>query len=194
MTIVHWVFENKEWLFSGLGITVFTVILILMRNLFKNWKCKISKKLLTDDRKKIPFSSNIENRKLEKSNINKSISRTYFDRSVYNPDLIPIDILRDIHNQPLLLREDYKKTYIGNKIQWILKISYGYSDGKGIAHFSFNCGNDYISIYTALDPSKHPEILRFKTNDNVAIAGTISNIDALRFDIDCEGLIIIPNY
>jgi hypothetical protein len=96
--MIKWIAENKEWLFSGVGITVFFGILYLIRRATRRSQPPVEPALTPASRPPAPFSSPPEPKKLVELDIPK--------------------IIKEIESLPPFQRDDARKHYVGVRFRF----------------------------------------------------------------------------
>jgi hypothetical protein len=156
--MLSWIWNNKDWLFAGVGLVIIGAA----------WR--IIKSIRPKKNQPQPDRPNVFPQE-----------KGYFDEGIYHSKPSPSAIINDLWEQPPLMRDEYKKTYINHKFQWKLEFQYAHwqKDQNNTASLTFREKGRYIDVDTTIDVNSFPEIRRRKTGTLAALAGTITKIDGI---------------
>lgn len=160
MGTIKWVLNNKEWLFSGVGIFV----VIGIYNFFKN-KYKSKVRLNADLKSDIIPAMPVE----EKSDVNETTNRI---------NLSPEYIQKEIEKLPPLQQDDALKHYTGLNITWEAALLSVKKENNGYVRVMVTIPGrigSYITFSVRL--SDYPVLAVIKEKTKIRVKGTISSID-----------------
>ncbi len=177
---MNYIIENKDWIFSGIGIFIISVIIYAVKFFIKNKSSHESSLPLNI------HSLPKENNNLPNSQVGRKID------SPINNDLTTLNILDEIKNTPLLQQKDLIKSYIGQNINWETQISSITEIGKNKVTLQLNThaqitskpkGETYSLIYCNVNLNNYPELRMMKIGANITIEGKIDMIKPPKFDV-----------
>ncbi len=134
--IAIWIWDNKTWLFSGIGITILAVLVLLFKRIVK--KKNTNKNAHENTPDDTPSATN-----------NSSIDIK--DKKYHNTPTLK-EIKDEINSHSLYQQEEIIKNYIGLKIHWQLKLS------------SVFKRNDNSVILSCVSQGGHPGDVEIITN------------------------------
>ena len=169
--MIDWIVRNKDWLFSGIGVTVVTALFFLIRA------------LLTRHNRPVPS--------LTESKVVIPVAMEAQGPFIYHEKPSPTDIKEDIRSQPLLMQQQYMKSYIGYRVIWKLQLTNAWEGTKGRVTLYLEPENSYPDITTTVDIAAYPELLRKKKGAVALISGRIVKIETLHIELDCERLTFV---
>jgi len=157
--MIKYIIENKEWLFSGLGLSVITILVIGVKATF-NYKVK--------------RNSNEPSKKNEIQNI-----QLPFDHSPYRKRPYPSEIRDEINNAPPLQRDAVIESYIGLKVTWLTTFETAHGPSpKGIVRLMLLDRGSYPWVNCNVNLNQYPELKSAKAKSEILISGTIKNLDS----------------
>jgi hypothetical protein len=147
-----WIWNNKEWLFSGVGIVVVVSIFQLARYLRR----RKSRVLSAQEQAGTP-------------EITKEIGVS---------GLSPHAIIKKIDKAPVLQKADVTKNYIGLCVAWEGKLSGAENTGEDLVHLHIRVPWRYkeYSVFLDVHPSQYPGLRLLKEEHPVRISGRIAEI------------------
>ena len=160
--MIDFIIENKEWLFSGIGVTALTVIFLLIRHVFQSKKAHQSK----------PTKQKID----EKEQVDTTDHK---DNSIgYSMHPTPKEVADEINSTPLFQQKDAEKNYIGIKVRWDVSLSLVHSGSNNNVELTceFKGYSRFVNIKTNLE--KYPKIKILKRGQKITVYGEIIKIDA----------------
>lgn len=179
--------KNYEWIFSGIGVLVITILL----SLFRKEKSKSS------SNSSVNKSNVIELKESNNNNvqiIGTQIQARYEIVDNDNKDsdfvnIVPINIMKQIQSAPLYQQKEIANHYIGLKIKWILTLFHIYKHETNIISVSmeFNVGQ-YPDINFIVDIEKYPILKTANAGKMFEITGKIIACETLHISIELENL------
>lgn len=162
------IIQNKEWLFSGAGISVLTVVVLVTRQIVSRKRRMLPAVLATIEPAARPVESSPQN----------SISESYVtDSPAYLPKPTPIEIERELEKVTPFQKKAAEHSYIGLRIRWETRLLLAHPRGK--AAVSLGCRYEGYSrlvlIETRLD--EYPFLKVATKGQAVIVYGTITGID-----------------
>lgn len=170
---MEWITENKEWVFSGIGVFIFVSIASLMGWGYRYWKTRPEQ---------------------EKSNKQSALptypiaaSHPPFDPYRYKINPLPREKYTILKQTPLLQRPRVVQPYIGLRIQWLVTIQVvNYSDQENVHLMLLNEGK-YPWVYCEAKIMDYPEIKAAQEGAKLWVAGILLGGDDNGIRIDLEG-------
>ncbi len=164
--MLEFIKNNKEWLFSGAGISILTALFLIVRHIFaKKTKSTTSKELQIHE----PKRTNDE--KTSKDNVLPSSSE-------YSAHPSPGEIAQSISDLPPFQQNTAKENYIGINICWDLTLSLVYSKEEDIV--SLMCQSKGYSRYVGVEISlnRYPQIKVIHKDQRLIVYGEIKDIES----------------
>jgi len=159
--MLRWVLDNREWLFSGVGLVV---ILGLWR--LVSWYRK-RKNLAATSTQEQSFAAVIEGPPVKAPEIIK-------DTKIGS--LSPDAIMTSIHEAPLLQRPDVVKHYIGVPVTWEGVLTNARKKDPNLIHLLIRVGKGNYSVFADIIPSQYSGLGLLKYGHPIRVSGTISEI------------------
>ena len=158
--MIKYIIENKEWLFSGVGVVIFGCAFTFFMSLIKNKKKIITKHPVTE-------SKPIEQlEKIEDSNrisISANSISTLAAKSVSH--LTVKEIIDEIHNLPPYQQKSGESRYNGIIVEWSGKLwnveSIGYPNkNENLVQIEFNPHQENLHYRVLMDADlrEYPEL------------------------------------
>ena len=131
MKMIQFILDNKEWLFSGIGVTILILAITLIKKAFRGKK------------EQVPIE--------ETQEIVIHLNPSSDTEITKNKELIPVDkispitfshIEEAITNAPPLQRDDVKKHFIGIKVEWETYLKAASKDDEGIVTLRLSPGTE----------------------------------------------------
>jgi hypothetical protein len=177
----QFILDNKEWLFSGIGVPIFIAIFVVIKNFL--WKKK----------KPIPIKRNSE----IVTNLNPSGEKGITSDEI----IVPINQISSItcqkigeliKNAPPLQRDEVKKNFVGIKVLWDAYLCLASKDDEGIVSLWLSTGNELkdniYSIHCTVAIEKYPELGILPEGSRIKIQGEIAEADI--YDIKLINVIL----
>ncbi len=101
--MVNWLLENKEWLFSGIGLTIIVGISVLIKAVFV---------------KKNSYKDSLGKELAIQTHHNTEIQTYNSEKQSVISDLTPKAIVEAVNSVPPLQRKDLAKHYQGIRVKW----------------------------------------------------------------------------
>jgi hypothetical protein len=169
--MINWIVQNKEWLFSGVGITVFTIIYGVFMNRRNASADKSVSQVIVHVHNETdgPYQPGIKDVKITPSSIER-ISRISYEA-----------IRKALDSAPPLQQEDVKKHFVGINVEW-----------DAVLNSATKADDEYIDLFLQA-PDKHTlnwitcrvrlseyrELGVLPKNAKIRIHGEIENIETL---------------
>jgi len=167
-SIIKFIWENRTWLFSGIGVFILAYLYKSLKHLHTGKKSEMSE----DDQ--APMG-----RKIEQNN-HEEVPNLY---PIYRVDARPLsakEIISIVKGAPLLQQSDIKSHYCGIRVRWVGKlVSMKPSEGKTV-RILINCGEEFHDYsFSSFDVSRidYPGLGLLKEGDRLEVEGTIEDID-----------------
>lgn len=170
-----WILNNKEWLFSGVGIVIAVMVF--------SW-----------------IKKRIKSRKTQEPSLNGASLQTIIDAppppklepDILTASLSPGKIIEEIKSAPLLQQQEISKQYEGVKVSWKGKLSDAQKlypeemiDEKTIrimiSVYDEKNGSDkmgYTSVFFNVDPEQYPGIGLLRKGHELLVEGRIEEISS----------------
>jgi hypothetical protein len=166
--MIDWILDNKEWLFSGIGITLLGGVVYLIRNLFKR---KTNSEPLNDANKKRLDLLTINIQTEESTTREKSIAQ-----------IKPCEIYEAVHNLPPVQQDIAFNNYVGLRVDWTGELYFAHMDKKdssiirlGLLIERDKNWSDYIHFEVNSDENR--ELAITKKGATIRVIGEIENVD-----------------
>ncbi|MHB8894771.1 MAG: hypothetical protein ACYC99_06275 [Candidatus Geothermincolia bacterium] len=170
--MIAWILQNREWLFSGVGVAVIAALIAILRRKPQGQVTHITISPL-------------------QSKASTSSPRYPFSTDEYSPRPLPGEIFSDIRSAPPYQQETKASSYAGMKVQWLLSLKSVYDKGGGKASVSFTEPKGHVWVYSGpVDIEAYPRLKVTHADTPIWIAGSIGpphpggvtiNIDKLQF-------------
>ena len=164
--MLNYLIENKEWIFSGIGVLILAGVISIIRFFLNRKKSnKLSKENFTNE--KVP---------LEKDKDNASTN------SLEISDITVKTIIDDINNAPPFQRDTTSKNYNGIKVRWegklwnVEKLLFS-NILKQTVRVIFHPISENLnySVLLRVNINQYPELKIAKRNSMIAAEGKIIN-------------------
>jgi len=216
MKFVRWVFKNKEWLFSGVGV----VILMCVYNFFFNTTEKKTNRLEVP----VEHSTKLAEQKPDTKESSKEQKQTVIDNTdnktpklfdANNPKIIKNDnstkltdktaknddsklvysdiptaknIVETIENLPPYQREQQTNNYIGLPVKWQTTLYSLHTSNENVFLF-LNINNQYPWISCHVKLNDYPELKIANSGTGIILTGLIKSIHG--HDIELSNVKIV---
>lgn len=163
----NWLLQNKEWLFSGAGITVLSVLYLILRWLWSR-KAFSSKPIHADS----PTQGLVEPWYL------MAMGTANESRSQVSKETLPLDrpfpseIWDAIRSAPVMHQEARAKEYAGLRVRWLVTLEAARRRGEEVSLMLLDRGN-YPWICCTVSIADYPELLVAKPHSNYWVTGTV---------------------
>ena len=160
----RWIWSNKDWLFSGVGLAL---ILLIARFVFR----RIKKAKPEEDLVKGPsLQQIIEGPPAKPPEIKKESTSS---------SLSALAIIASINATPLLQRPDVARNYIGLRVTWDGQLSSAkkISDDKIRLIIRISEGFKDVRAVCEINPNEYPGLALLKYEHLVRVSGVISRIE-----------------
>ncbi|MEE9167464.1 MAG: hypothetical protein V3U24_08425 [Candidatus Neomarinimicrobiota bacterium] len=178
--MIDWIIENKEWLFSGIGVLPVAVIMPKLITL-------IRKKLTQPESKadlEIQVPSLLSKTRAQDESYKAQDSQdeskpTILDRN----ELSPGRILEVLENTPPLQHQDIIKHYIGMPVDWDVAFFSARKQKDGMIRLTLSHPEIGGIISCSVRLSEYKEIAVMKKGAKLRVTGTIADISDPCFDL-----------
>ena len=157
-----WIWDNKEWLFSGVGVVIAVLVFSWLKNRSKS-------------------------RKTQEPSLNGATLQDIIDApspAKKEPDILatslsPGKIIKEVESAPLLQQPDICKQYEGIKVSWKGKLSYADKiNEKDIQLWILAKEKDYTPIFFNVNPKQYPGIGLLREGHEILVEGRIEAISS----------------
>ncbi len=158
----NWLLNNKEWMFSGIGVASITALVWIARALW--------------NRKRHPVPSLPPGATIQ----------TVMDSPVVMPraelpdkaTLVPEEIIKAIDDAPLLQQPDVEKHYRGLRIEWTGKLvsAEKFSENEVGLLLSSKKGHHDAYIVFEINPGNYPGLGLLRSGASLQVVGTIRGV------------------
>lgn len=162
------IIQNKEWLFSGIGVTILVGAFFIVKWLFATKLFPFSKPHISD--RKYALDTGITENRNE--NIEAQLSSK---RYMAHPD--PIEISTQLKELPPFQQKEAEKNFHGLHVQWSVSLALVHKCENGQVELTcdFPGYSRYVKVKTSQD--EYPEIKVMKEGQNISVYGTLVGID-----------------
>ena len=193
MNMIDWITTNKEWLFSGLGIVILTLLGSFGKKIFIQTKNKLScRQMKNSSSKSIIQSVSIEENTIKDSYLKENSANTSIKES-YKKQIIESDVLditpKEIYDKSKMLSEieyqEYQQSFVGKTIHWSGSIATAKKEinNETDIRIQVTFYNENLRGFFVVSMLKYPNTRLFRSSDTLEIKGLISD-----FDGTCLGL------
>ncbi len=159
--MLAWIWSNKEWLFSGVGVALVAALIALLRRAGR------SKKEVTD---------------LAPGEILQVVLSKPAVPEQWEPipsDVSPKQVVEAIEQAPLLQQPDVEKHYRGVSVEWEGQLIGAWMNDTSSVRLLLASGEggDRPSIGFEVDPSAYAGLGLLKKGDLIRVVGKIDSID-----------------
>lgn len=162
--MIKWILENKEWVFSGIGVFILGFLIVGVRKLFVKKKTTVN----TQSNQTIKSDTDTEKIKTIESEQQKIIK-----------NLTPEAVVNAVKSVPPLQRKDVAKHYKGIRVQWsgtvenIMELS---SSSDVFISLRSN-ESKYVSIAFTVNPANHKGLSLINIGHTINVEGDIKDAD-----------------
>ncbi len=174
-----WIWDNKEWLFSGVGLSISALVFFWLKN-------------------------RIKRQKTQEPSLNGATLQDIIDAppqpkqelDISATSLSPGEIIKEVESAPLLQQPDIRKQYEGIKVSWKGKLSYADKIKKDIRLMILVTEkNDNTAIFFDVNPKQYPCLGLLREGHEILVEGRIEGVSShirlkaanLKFNIDNKG-------
>jgi hypothetical protein len=155
--LLNWIADNKEWLFSGVGVTI---VILVGRFLIRRFR---------------------GNR--DSAQPHTSETRTTAP-SPPPGTLTPEEIRRTIDSAPLLLEEDVRQQFVGVRVSWKGTLQSATREGEDSVVLLIHAGTFLVVV--VVQASRYPGIGLLKKGASVNVRGAIKAVEKFVYLTDAE--------
>jgi len=167
--MLDYILNNKEWIFSGIGVTIFIYLIpLLIRHLYK-------KKHPVNIKDKESISSNI----VTISNVTESESHEIVQDSAMPQDDL-IRIIKELKEMPPLHLDDVTKNYIGINVDWLTEYWSAYKKDDDLIRVSLELISESfrpIEVRCEVKLSDYKQFSILKRNAKIRVIGKIAKFE-----------------
>ena len=160
--MLDYILKNKEWLFSGIGVTFIGLLLLFIRYLFK---------------KKTPRTKNDIERVT--NNITKAKTNGIVHVSAMSQEDV-YRIIQELKEMPPLHIEDITKNYVGLNVDLLTEYFSAYQKDADLIRVQlFLIGNSFnpVTVWCEVNLSEYKQFSILKKNAKIRVIGKIAKID-----------------
>ena len=187
MSIIEYINENKDWIFSGVGATGILIFIKLFK-LNKSDAVETQKKV-ENNLISLNKSNNNSIQIIEKQITNHHSSTSNDSKDVDFTNISPIDIKSEIENAPLYQQHKIANHYVGLRINWDLELFHMFKKDENIISVGLVPMNKiYPSIDFEADLKKYPFFKIAKKGQHYCLKGEIIECSTLKIKIRMESI------
>lgn len=176
--MINWILHNKEWLFSGAGISFLALLYIFIRHIYKKSKHTIEQTAQTEK---------ILTKEQEQKNSNTDI---FANNDFTHPDVL--DIKKDFDSTPPFQKNEKLKYYKGLKVKWLAYLRIVHKEQDGITTVTLSVeGNFLLLINCDIKIDEFPELKIAMEMTKIIVTGEIYSTDGYTTILDKARLKII---
>ena len=169
-----WIWDNKEWLFSGVG----GIIVVLVFSWLKN---------------------RIKSRKTQEPSLNGATLQDIIDAPPppkQEPDILatslsPGKVIKEVESAPFLQRPDISKQYEGIKVSWKGKLSLADKINEKNIRLMIDVTEEKDSTFIIfyVNPKQYPGIGLLREGHEILVEGRIEEVSSTYISLKAEKLI-----
>jgi hypothetical protein len=163
MMILDYIFKNKEWIFSGIGVTLLGLFFFLI----KHFLSKKSPMIREEIKNIAETSTNLEPIKIIRSS---AMSQEDVGR-----------IMKELDDMPPLHIDDITKNYLGFDVNWLTRYSSASKDKDDLINVCLTIDLRHtvrpILIYCTVKLSDYRQFSILKSGAKVRVVGKIDKFD-----------------
>ncbi|MCJ7728454.1 MAG: hypothetical protein MUO27_01015, partial [Sedimentisphaerales bacterium] len=158
--MVKWILENKEWVFSGIGVFILGFLIVGFRKLVV---------------KKKPSVNTQSNQAIKSDTDNKKIKTIESEQQKIRKDLTPEAIVNAVKSVPPLQRKDIVKHYQGIRVKWSGTLS-SVMDifGPDVLMTLRSSDANPVDIVFSVNPANYKGLSLINIGHTITIEGDIS--------------------
>jgi hypothetical protein len=154
---LDWLWDNRTWLFSGLGVAVLAALFAVARSAHT----------------RVRHTSAPSGPTPMQGSVVPAATRSH---AVAPGQLTPKDIIQAIHDAPLLQQPDVAKHYVGLAVEWQGKLQSAERTDRGAIRITaVHDGRHLVGF--ELEPSSYPGLGLLRSGTQVRFAGVIASVD-----------------
>lgn len=160
--MIDWILENKEWIFSGIGIAILSGIFVLIKKVFVKRKSPINS----------PEKTTIQ------AHHNNETQTVHSERKTLRSTLTPKAILEAVNAVPPLQRKDIAKHYSGIRVRWSGTVTdiEPLHIGPDVV-IVLNSGKlAFRDIYFVVNPSEYKGLSLLDIGQRITVEGDIESV------------------
>ena len=168
------VWDNKEWIFSGIGIVVLLGILKILRHKFHKPKTEAPQVIVHVAATEQTLSPDIKGTELKRGPIERISPITFKD-------------IRKTIDAALPLQKDHvRKNFVGIKVEWDSFLKYAYPRKDGMVRLTLGTSKaiGLESIHCEVPLSRYRELGILPEGAKIRIQGTIAEAGSLDVDLN----------
>jgi len=186
---MHWIWSNKEWLFSGVAVWVIGTLLTLW---FRRRTPATSQNTAT-----ISANSMIASPVATGSNISQTVNVTHVAQAVattndeYSPRPSPTEILTQLRSLPAFQQKEARKAYVGIKVDWRVSFSSmtevspfdGHQSGSTHRVYLYPPEGHVPFVTVDVDIEQIPRLKVTHDETPMNVTGIISSVEPLHIEL-----------
>ncbi|MCK9437141.1 MAG: hypothetical protein M0Q12_08045 [Synergistaceae bacterium] len=185
--MINFIAKNYEWLFSGLGVLVISIILGLLKKKRDHQTYGNKVKTIETNNSNDPFVQASNNLVKNSVFINEQQEGNVIEANeaeVYL-EVQPIDIIDAVQKAPPFHQKSIEESYIGQKVNWVVDFISIRSDDNNKYHIISRYKKSYPWIYFDVDIECYPIFKIANKDDEFCITGKIIEVSGhdIRLDV-----------
>lgn len=167
--MLDYIMKNKEWIFSGIGVSLIAGLLFVIKHVWQT-------------NKKIETVANTVA-------LPEPAAKGIESQDVKSTDILQDDIERvvqEVEDMPPLHLDDVRKNYIGLYVDWMTEYCSAYKKDDDIIRVSLTAITTCfrpINVNCEVSLSEYKQFSILKRKAKVRIVGTISKFDSYSFEL-----------
>ena len=158
----QWIVDNKQWLFSGVGV----MLLLLIGNFLRR---RFTRPRTTD--------MGLGGHSL--SFVIQGPSTPPIALPTTVADIAPDDILKSVEAAPLLQRPDVAHHYRGLRVSWDGSLANARKKSDRSVRLQISCGKESsASVFVDVNPTDYPGIGLLRERDSLVVSGIVADVSS----------------
>lgn len=165
--MLDYIMENKEWIFSGIGISAGGVIFLVFKYFWHR----------NQNIKAMPRTSSAPQTPIITGSPSQTINSDIPQDDIYR-------IVQEVEDMPPLHFDDVRKNYIGLNVDWLTEYHSAYKKSDDLIRVDLTAITKSfrpINVYCEVSLSEYKQFSILKRKARVRITGTISKFDSHSF-------------
>jgi hypothetical protein len=163
---MQYLVDNKEWIFSGIGVFVMASIWATARHLVKR------RKTLPVRASKQTAECDLEQHSPLGMPASQKVGSS--ERAIHSLSIA--EVYSTIRDAPVLQQPEVAKHFKGIRVKWNMRLSYAFKSGNGQVRMALE-NEHYHTAVLDVDPDVHPGLGLLRKGDSVQVEGTIEDVD-----------------
>jgi hypothetical protein len=169
--LLDYILKNKEWIFSGIGVTVIVLLGLVFKYLLR--------------KKDVTNRKNVES--IQNNSGESDISKIGQAGDMAQEDVYRI--IQELEGMPPLHIDDVTKNYIGLNVDWLTEYNSAYKKGGDLIRVFLTLiteSNRPINVRCEVKLSEYKQFSILKRNAKVRVIGKIASFDS--YDIELSNI------